>query len=79
MSATGKPPDTRGHPGCNDKSKDHPRAHERRIKPQQDLASDIHGTAFLGVIRLVNSVFYTPDHVAPPTPTTHQLSNFNFL
>jgi hypothetical protein len=33
----------------------------------------INGTASLGVIRLVNFVFYTPDHV---TPTTHQLFNF---
>jgi hypothetical protein len=37
-AATGKPPEARGHPGCNDKSKDHPRAHERRIKPPQDLS-----------------------------------------
>ena len=29
---------------------------------------------FLGGIRLVNSVCYTPDHVAPPT---HQPFNFN--
>ena len=33
-----EPPETRGHPGCNDKSKDHPRAHKRRIKPLQDLS-----------------------------------------
>ena len=37
-AATGKPPETRAHPGCNDKSVDHPRAHERRIKPPQDLS-----------------------------------------
>ena len=37
-AATGKPLETRGHPGCNDKSKDHPRAHKRRIKPPQDLS-----------------------------------------
>jgi hypothetical protein len=37
-AANGKPPETRGHPGCNDKSKDHPRAHKRRIKPPQDLS-----------------------------------------
>jgi hypothetical protein len=37
-AVTGKPTETRGHPGCNDKSKDHPRAHERRKKPLQDLS-----------------------------------------
>jgi hypothetical protein len=37
-AATGKQPETRGHPGYNDKSKDHPRAHERRIKSPQDLS-----------------------------------------
>ena len=37
-ATTGKSPETRGHPGCNDKSKDHPRAHKRRIKPSQDLS-----------------------------------------
>ena len=37
-AATGKPPETRGCPGCNDQSKDHPRAHERRITPPQDLS-----------------------------------------
>ena len=35
---------------------------------------DIHGTAFLGVTRLANYVCYTPDLVAPPIPTMHQLS-----
>ena len=37
-AATEKPPDTRGHPGCNDKSKNYPRAHKRRIKPPQALS-----------------------------------------
>ena len=37
-AATEKPPETRGHPGCNDKSKNHPRAHKRRIKPPQALS-----------------------------------------
>ena len=36
-AATEKPPETRGHPGCNDKSKNYPRAHKRRIKPPQAL------------------------------------------
>ena len=31
-AATEKPSETRGHPGCNDKSKNYPRAHKRRIK-----------------------------------------------
>ena len=29
---------TRGHPGCNDKSKNHPRAHRRLVKPPQALS-----------------------------------------
>jgi hypothetical protein len=33
-----KPPETRGHPGCNDKSQNYPRAHKRRIKPPQALS-----------------------------------------
>ena len=33
-----KPPETRGHPGCNDKSKNYPRTHKRRIKPPQALS-----------------------------------------
>ena len=37
-SATEKPPKTRGHPGCNNKSKNHPRAHKRRSKPPQALS-----------------------------------------
>ena len=37
-AATEKPPETRGHPGCNDKSKNHPRAHKRRRKPPQALS-----------------------------------------
>ena len=37
-AATEKPPETRGHPGCNDKSKNRPRAHKRRIKPPQALS-----------------------------------------
>ena len=37
-AATKKPPETRGHPGCNDKSKNCPRAHKRRIKPPQALS-----------------------------------------
>ena len=37
-AATEKPPETRGHPGCNDKSKNHPRVHKRRIKPPQALS-----------------------------------------
>ena len=37
-AATEKPPETRGHPGCNDKSKNYPRAHKRRIKPLQALS-----------------------------------------
>ena len=37
-AATEKPPETRGHPGCNDKSKNYPRAHKRRIKPPQALS-----------------------------------------
>jgi hypothetical protein len=36
-AATEKPPETRGHPGCNDKSKNYPSAHKRRIKPPQAL------------------------------------------
>jgi hypothetical protein len=32
------PPETRGHPGCNNKSKNYPRAHKRRIKPPQALS-----------------------------------------
>ena len=36
-AATGKPTERRGCTGCNDKSKDHHRAHERRITPPQDL------------------------------------------
>ena len=37
-AATEKLPETRGHPGCNDKSKNYPRAHKRRIKPPQALS-----------------------------------------
>ena len=37
-AATGKPPETRGHAGCNDKSKNDPRAQKRRIKPPQALS-----------------------------------------
>ena len=37
-AATDKPPETRGHPGCNDKSKNHPRDHKRQIKPPQALS-----------------------------------------
>jgi hypothetical protein len=37
-AATEKPPETRGHPGCNDKSKNYPRAHKRRIKPPQAIS-----------------------------------------
>jgi hypothetical protein len=32
------PPKTRGHPGFNNKSKNHPRAHKRRSKPPQALS-----------------------------------------
>ena len=31
-------PKTRDHPGLNNKSKNHPRAHKRRSKPPQDLS-----------------------------------------
>jgi hypothetical protein len=37
-AAIEKPPETRGHPGCNDKSKNCPRAHKRRIKPPHALS-----------------------------------------
>jgi hypothetical protein len=37
-AATEKPPETRGHPGCNNKSKNYPRAHKRRRKPPQALS-----------------------------------------
>ena len=37
-AATEKPPETRGHPGCNDKSKNYPRAHKRWIKLPQALS-----------------------------------------
>jgi hypothetical protein len=37
-SATETPPKTRGHPGCNNKSKNHPMAHKRRSKPPQALS-----------------------------------------
>ena len=37
-AATETPPETRGHPGRNNKSKNHPRAHKRRSKPPQALS-----------------------------------------
>ena len=37
-AATEKPPETRGHPGCNNESKNYPRAHKWRIKPSQALS-----------------------------------------
>ena len=70
-AATGKPTET------NDKSKDYPSAHERRMTPppqdlsfryQWDSVSRSHKTSKLCML-----------HTRPcgtPTPTTHQLSNF---
>ena len=57
-AATEKPPETRGHPGCNDKSKNHHRAHKRRVKPPQalsfrypwDRVSRNHKTSKLGML-----------------------------
>ena len=37
-AVTEKPPKTRGLPGCNNKSKNHPRAHKRRSKLPQALS-----------------------------------------
>ena len=53
-AATEKPPETRGHPGCNDKSKNHPRAHNRWIKPPQALS--------------FRYPWESPDSALPPTP-----------
>ena len=78
-AATEKPPETRGHPGCNDKSKNRPRAHKRRIKPPQALSFRYPWDSVSGITRPANSVCYTPYYVAPLTPTMHQLSILIFL
>ena len=75
-AATGKPTETRGFPGCNDQSKDHPSAHERRITPPQDLSFRYQWDSVSRSRKTSKLCMLHSRPCGTPTPTTHQLSNF---